>query len=247
MIDERIAHRLGGLALVVAACGGPKAMPTATTATAPPEAKAPRPAQPSFCSQAYAYCEDFTEVSEGSLPVGWIGGDGLMVTRAGSKSVLSPYQARNDYRVTIPWTLDGNYLVEWVLATAQDANRVTVGVGNVDVSLSSDGLGRWNLGLGATETGEYGGDQYGSGGPAKQIHDTEWGVDDFFKETHYYAIARTDDVYKVSLDGQQLLVGRYDGLPAPTSITLSGGGFSAGGGFILSGIRATSTGGDAAP
>jgi hypothetical protein len=73
------------------------------------------------------FAEDFSNVGEGLLPVGWIGGEHLGVVVDGGKNVLQPFERSEEYRVQTReiafWPDD--FRLEWVIGTGTNEKTLS--------------------------------------------------------------------------------------------------------------------------
>lgn len=67
-------------------------------------------------------CEDFATVAEGTLPTGWLGGEGLVVRNLGGAQALVPFERREVERLTATgFRALGDYQFDWALRLGSGA------------------------------------------------------------------------------------------------------------------------------
>jgi hypothetical protein len=195
-----------------------------------PEARAIVPASNRFCETHSGQqdgrtgsCEDFSAVQDGKLPAGWIGGASLLVqpskTLQGQR-VLTNYQPQREYLITIPWRIDGDYRLEWLVrpcgtgdCEGLDARSLTVSIGNLDVTMESSNC-KATLALGNTVV---------------DMPD-RCGLDASY---HHFALERSGGVHKLFHNAKEVALARYDNLGSITGVAIR----STAQGFSLAGIR----------
>ena len=211
--------RIGPALLVSAICTlGCAAPPPATSSSTTPPSGAARPEPRRICGKAstqIAWCEDFFDLAEGSLPPDWIGGDGLMVKVSGGRKVLAPFEPRAEYLVTMPsWKATGDFRIDWVLRTARgypedlsgmtmentDPVFYTIRAGTLEMTLQTSWGGGWESTI--------------------KLNDSSETLSDLANTNVQLGLAREGNVVKVFVNSKQVLLARYDDVSTIDGISL---------------------------
>jgi len=158
----------------------------------PPPAK-PIPSTPS----GLLYFEDFQNVPEGMLPEGWIDGEKLMVKSDGRNKFVTNFEKAKSHRFIIDNVqFSENFELEYMFRFGKDAYHTHQVCSIGDVKLTIDVFGWY------------------------QMNDTQFRKkQDFRNRTVKVVLRKAGPLFKLFINGEEMIMGRYPAFKMPQAIT----------------------------
>lgn len=141
--------------------------------------------------------EDFSNVSEGMFPTGWIGGDKLMVKGSKRRKFLTDFEFQSGHRVTIDnVNFPNNFELKYTVDYGGEAHSTThLDIGSIKVVVNIYGWCKINESL--SDRNEY----YGH-------------------KVVQVALKKDDTVFRLFVNGEERIVSRFPDFRTPRSFSL---------------------------
>lgn len=184
--------------------------------------------------QGATRCEDFIALEDGHLPKGWLGGDGLAAFHHG---MLRPFEPRERYSITAPFSASGDWKLEVQMAVCSSQNQgcktgwydTSINLGSLSVRFEA--LRELNTCTNVT-----------LGTTSARVMKSRDTCDDLSGDFHVVVVEKRGEVVTLHLNSRKLLVGRYPDASEVPSVTFE----SNSAGFILGKVQLTGAEADAA-
>jgi len=160
---------------------------------------APQPsiAVPVSSPSGYIFYEDFQNVPEGMLPQGWIGGEKLMVKSEGQQKYVTNFENEGMHRFTIDnLVFTENFEMEYLFRFGNDAFGTHQICSLGDVKITVDVFGWYQMNDSKTEKRQ-----------------------DFRNRTVKVMLRKIGPLFKLFINGEEMLLGRYPQFKTPQAIT----------------------------
>ena len=135
--------------------------------------------------------EDFSDISEGNIPDKWIGGESLIVSSDGRQKYITPFESRNHKFSVVDIDFPKNFKFEWILKTPPPGWwEHTAIIGNVKIKIYNNGR-------------------------SLLMNNTVKDIDNIAGKTIKISLEKYGDVFKLFIDGRQIMITRYPGYRSP--------------------------------
>lgn len=141
--------------------------------------------------------EDFSNLEEGTIPIGWIGGEKSLVKKVGKSKCLTNFETTRE-KITIPANFPENFKLDWVISLGHDH---WASLGDLNISVGPGLAGGSQCGYNLEES-------------SIAVPGARTNV------TMMLSLEKKGDVFRLFSDGSEILIIRKPNFKIPNAFTL---------------------------